>query len=83
MQLIKAYQGLRIDRRDKALIVHLEKPHTVISSCAVYGGLRDDLAAIVNHQCCEPRSHFPAALQKATDDPIAYQDAFCHRYRSP
>jgi adenosylcobinamide amidohydrolase len=83
MQLIKAYQGLKIDRRDKALIVHLSKPHAVLSSCPVFGGLRQDLAAIVNHQCCEPHSHFPAALEKATEDPSAYLQAFCRQYRLP
>jgi len=83
MKLMNAYPGLEIERRNRALIVQLSAPHTVLSSCPVNGGLRDDLSAIVNHQCCEPRGHFPSALETAVQDPAAYLDEFCRSNRLP
>ncbi len=83
LRLIDAYPALAIERRPKTLVVRLTEPHTVLSSCPVNGGLRNDLAAIANHQCCEPRDHFPAALETAVEDPAAYLRDFCRRHGLP
>ncbi len=83
VRLLDAYPGMEVERRPRVLVVRLTDPHSVLSSCPVNGGLRDDLAAVVNHQCCEPRSHFPAVLETAVADPGAYLRDFCRREALP
>ena len=83
VRLMDAYPGLEIERRPRLLVARLTAPHRVLSSCPVNGGLRDDLAAVVNHQCCEPRGHFPSALEAAVSDPPGYLRDFCRRRGLP
>jgi adenosylcobinamide amidohydrolase len=45
------------ERRGRLLRVRLLVPHAVLSSSAWNGGLRRDLAALVNHQSCEGKEH--------------------------
>lgn len=37
--------------------VELKQPHRVLSTCAVNGGIREDLAWLVNYQSCEGAAH--------------------------
>jgi adenosylcobinamide amidohydrolase len=44
-------------RRGRHLVVSLRAPAVVLSTCSRNGGLRRDIAHLVNHQSCEPVRH--------------------------
>ena len=46
-----------LHRKGRFLFAALKKPHRVLSTCPVNGGLREDLAFIANHQSCEAVGH--------------------------
>ena len=47
----------RLTRTGRYLIAQLKRPHRVLSTCRLNGGLRDDLTHIANHQSCEGVAH--------------------------
>ncbi|HIE32749.1 MAG TPA: adenosylcobinamide amidohydrolase [Thermodesulfobacteriaceae bacterium] len=57
IEVIKPYEGLVIKRGERILFGEFLKPHTVISTCRVNGGLRSGLRFVANHQACEPKPH--------------------------
>ena len=44
---------LILRRQGRYLAAELRRPHRVLSTCRINGGLREDLTHIVNHQSCE------------------------------
>lgn len=50
-------------RRQRYLWAAFKRPHRVLSTCRVNGGLREDLTHIANHQSCEGVGH--GARQRA------------------
>ncbi len=44
-------------RRGRFLAAAFKRPHRVLSTCRVNGGLREDLTHIANHQSCEGVAH--------------------------
>lgn len=46
--------NLRIRRDGRFLVASLRRPHRVLSTSMVGGGLREDCTHVVNHQSCEP-----------------------------
>jgi len=46
-----------LSRRGRFAVAELRVPHAVLSTCAVNGGIREDLALIANHQSCEGSGH--------------------------
>ncbi len=84
-ELMKPYEGLVIKRGERILCAEFLRPHTVISTCRVNGGIRQDLRFLANHQACEPRPHpgcgHGACL--AGRDPERYHRLICEYHGLP
>nr|VFJ67805.1 MAG: Adenosylcobinamide amidohydrolase [Candidatus Kentron sp. FW] len=67
-------------RQGRFLFAALRRPHRVLSTCPVNGGLREDLACIANHQSCEAIDH-PIDRHKSakamTMGPVDYHEFIC------
>ncbi|MDR1395845.1 MAG: adenosylcobinamide amidohydrolase [Deltaproteobacteria bacterium] len=72
MLLASPYEGLEIRRTEKLVYARFLKPHLVLSSARCFGGLRDDLEYLCNHQSSEGTDHHGRAALVLTD-PQAYQ----------
>ena len=85
VNLLSPYEGLVLFRAEKILYGRLERPHLVISTCRVNGGLREDIAYVANHQACEPKAcpgeRHGSCL--AVRDPAAYHQRVCHYHQLP
>jgi adenosylcobinamide amidohydrolase len=55
--LLEDTERLTLRRRDRFLWAALKRPHRVLSTCKVNGGLREDLTHLANHQSCEGVGH--------------------------
>ncbi len=53
MILLDDTERYRLTRDGRVLRARLKRPHRVLSTCRVNGGLREDLTDLVNHQCSE------------------------------
>lgn len=74
MKIGEHYGAVELFRVEKVLYAHFLKPHRVLSTCRLNGGLREDLEYIYNHQSCEPRAHTGTDLcEVAVKDPERYQ----------
>lgn len=62
---MKYYENSQIwaERDNRFLHLHWHKPHRVLSTCAVQGGMRDDLSGLLNAQCCEASAEHPIARE--------------------
>ncbi|AEH45859.1 protein of unknown function DUF105 [Thermodesulfatator indicus DSM 15286] len=85
VKLFTPYAGLSIFRGEKIIYGAFEKPHTVISTCRVNGGIREDIEFVANHQACEPR---PCPGEKhgkclAVKDPQGYHWLVCEYHGLP
>lgn len=72
-----------LHRKGRYLSAALRRPHRVLSTCRINGGLRDDLTHIANHQGCEGVAHvvrFDAAQDLGLD---AYHVHACELGRLP
>ncbi|NTV46618.1 MAG: adenosylcobinamide amidohydrolase [Chlorobiales bacterium] len=67
-----AYGDVEIHRKEKIILIKFLKPHRVISTCPVNGGVREDLDYLFNHQACEPSGHFRQSLKSAVSNPQEY-----------
>ncbi|MBF0245520.1 MAG: adenosylcobinamide amidohydrolase [Planctomycetes bacterium] len=56
-QILKEGSCARLERKGRFLISAFNRPHRVLSTCFVNGGLRENLSHIVNHQCVEGKAH--------------------------
>jgi adenosylcobinamide amidohydrolase len=55
--LLDANQHYQLNRHGRYLWASLKRPHRVLSTCKVNGGLREDLTHLANHQTCEAVAH--------------------------
>jgi adenosylcobinamide amidohydrolase len=62
-------------RRGRFLVAAFKRPHRVLSTCRVNGGLREDLTHVANHQSGEGVAH--AARHDAGLEPNAWHTAAC------
>ena len=83
MLLATFYQGLELHREDKMLYARFLKPHTVLSTCRVAGGLREDLGYLYNHQSCEAAGNHCGHAALAMRDPLAYRESIASRCKLP
>ncbi|MGE4402148.1 MAG: adenosylcobinamide amidohydrolase [Desulfobulbus sp.] len=74
------YNGVEIHREEKIIYARFLKPHSVLSTCRVAGGLRTDLTCLYNHQSCEPAGHCHRLPSSAYRDPQEYCRAICARH---
>lgn len=77
------YGAVDVHRVGKMLVVRLNAPHRVISTCRVNGGLHDDLECVFNHQSCEPAGHTRKELKTIISDPGEYLLGLCRSYDLP
>lgn len=77
------YANVEVHRVDKMLVVQFLKPHQVISTCRVHGGLHDGLECVFNHQSCEPAAHSRKELKTIISNPEEYLSGLCSRYALP
>ncbi|GAX62601.1 hypothetical protein SCALIN_C35_0040 [Candidatus Scalindua japonica] len=78
--LIGKYDGIEIHRKEKFIYINFLVQHRVISTCSVYGGLRDDLEGIANHQLCEPLGHDRKGLEIIAESPANYLTSVFKKY---
>lgn len=57
MSLLFEDGNVRIRREGRFLLAELLRPHRVLSTSMVGGGMREDCTHVVNHQSCEPGGH--------------------------
>lgn len=55
--LLRETDRYHLHRQGRYLWVAFKRPHRVLSTCKVNGGLRDDLTHVANHQSCEGIAH--------------------------
>jgi adenosylcobinamide amidohydrolase len=55
--LLEDSERLALHRYGRYLWAALKRPHRVLSTCKVNGGLREDLTHLANHQSCEGVAH--------------------------
>ncbi|MGI6639399.1 MAG: adenosylcobinamide amidohydrolase [Desulfobulbus sp.] len=83
MLLSTLYEGVELHRQDKILFARFLVPHSVVSTCRVAGGLREDISCLYNHQSCEPAGGHCCHAFLAARDPLAYRDQICKRHDLP
>jgi adenosylcobinamide amidohydrolase len=49
--------NLRVDRIERRIVAVFKRPHRVLSTSIIGGGLREDCSHVMNQQSCEPRAH--------------------------
>jgi len=77
---LREHRNFIIDREHRFIRVELLQPHWVLSTCALYGGLRNDLRYILNVQTCEgsslhPRTEVLMRLNQAEQHALNCRDA--------
>lgn len=70
-------------RQGRFLIAAFKRPHWVLSTCRVNGGLRDDLTHIANHQSCEGIGHALRHCSATGLGPAAAHTAACTEAELP
>lgn len=77
------YNGVEIHREEKIIYARFLKPHSVLSTCRVAGGLRTDLQYLYNHQSCEPAGHCHRLPPMAYRNPAGYRRSICDQHNLP
>ena len=77
------YGAAEVHRERKMLIVRFNRPHRVISTCRVNGGIHEDLECLFNHQSCEPAGHSRKELKTVLSAPERYLQGLCERFELP
>ncbi|MCP5421109.1 MAG: adenosylcobinamide amidohydrolase [Gammaproteobacteria bacterium] len=75
--LLETTDHYAVTRQGRFLTVAFRRPHRVISTCRVNGGLREDLTHLANHQCCEGVAHAARAHLVFDKGPRGYHDFTC------
>lgn len=84
MKIANYYEALDLHRKEKILYAKFLKPHRVLSTCRLNGGLREDLDYLYNHQSCEPRNHTGIDLCTiAVQQPDKYQERIASKANIP
>ncbi len=84
-EIMKPYEGLVIRRGERLLCAELLRPHAVISTCRVNGGIREGVRFVANHQACEPKPHPDCEHRRclAARDPQGYHRLICDYHGLP
>ncbi len=77
------YDGVEIHREEKIIYAKFLRPHRVISTCRVAGGLREEMGYVYNHQSCEPAGHSHKRTQRAIADPVGYHHMISENHGLP
>lgn len=77
------YEGMEFHREDRIVFGRFLKPHRVVSTCQVAGGVREDLDVVYNHQSCEPAFHCERVGHKLSRDYRESQRQVCERHGLP
>lgn len=64
-------------RQGRYLSAVFKRPHRVLSTCRINGGLREDLSHVANHQSCEGVAHVVRDTGTAGQGHDAYHRAAC------
>lgn len=75
MSQLNPWEGLQIVFERRHIGAFFKAPCAVLSSSRVWGGLRDDIECICNHQACEPVAHgayIPASACEAPEEYLAH-----------
>ena len=72
MSVRNPWDGLELFFERRYISAFFNLPYRMLSSCRVYGGLRDDLECACNHQICEPQGHMSSIPPEACAEPGAY-----------
>lgn len=83
MSVLEPWGGLKIIFERRHISALFTRPQPVLSSCRVFGGLRDDLECVCNHQICEPVGHTGQCAEEACSDPAAYLERVRGRFGLP
>ena len=80
VELKSPYNGVSIFRSEKIIFARFNNPHTVISTCRVNGGIKEDLEVAANHQSCEPKPCFKTEHKRclAVREPQKYHSLVCN-----
>jgi len=76
----RPYDGLELIRRPRLIGGRLLRPHRVLSTDPVDGGLREDLEGVFNHQSCEEGDTEHEFFREAGGDAVLYKRIVCRRY---
>jgi adenosylcobinamide amidohydrolase len=68
---------VNIKRCGRYIIAALQRPHRVLSTSVVGGGLREDCGWVVNHQSCEPNGHDEAIVHWQQHGPLGSHCLAC------
>ncbi len=79
--LLEASDHYTLHRRGRYLFAKFRRPHRVISTCRVNGGMREDLTHLANHQSCEGVAH--VVRRTAGQDMYAQHVHACHAGQLP
>ena len=83
MLLETLYDAVELHREDKIIYARFLKPHHVLSTCRVAGGLQTGLDYVYNHQSCEPSGHHHGVAMKLARQPEKYRQLICKHYGLP
>ena len=73
MKLDTLYNAVDLYRKEKVVYAHFLKPHRVLSTSRLNGGVHEGLDYLINHQSCEPRKHTDTDLVEVyVKDPPRY-----------
>ncbi len=75
--------NVEIHRKEKIIHAKFLKPHRVISTCPVAGGVREDIEYVYNHQSCEPTKHHTAADRIMKIQGEVYREEIAGRHGLP
>ncbi|KAA6182061.1 adenosylcobinamide amidohydrolase [Thiohalocapsa marina] len=67
----------RLTRQGRYLSAVFKRPHRVLSTCRLNGGLREDLTHVANHQSCEGVAHVVREAANAGHGLDEYHRAAC------
>lgn len=80
---IEDNERYRLTRQGRYLSAILKRPHRVLSTCRLNGGLREDLTHIANHQSCEGVAHVVRETSNVGHGLEDYHRAACAAGRLP
>jgi adenosylcobinamide amidohydrolase len=75
--------GFILDRRGRFLRARFKKPHLVLSTSHVNGGMSENLGCLVNHQSSEGKGHMERHDALTAQGQTAYHDAACAEAGAP
>ncbi len=70
-------------REERIVYAEFLKPHRVISTCRVSGGIHDDMLYMYNHQSCEPANHHSMSHSIAARSPQGDKEMICGLHDLP